>query len=85
MKPSDALEIALRTRDPNAFELAERMAYLEIGPYAAALVKGLRAHVLQNTRRRRRRSPPGTYCQRTTIAISPTCHCLHCRLEGRTP
>lgn len=44
MKPSDALAIALRTNAPEAFELAERMAHLEIGPFAAAMVRGLDAH-----------------------------------------
>ena len=44
MKPSDALAIALRTNDQQAWKLAKRMAHVEIGRFAVALVTGLEKH-----------------------------------------
>lgn len=45
VKPSDALDIALRTNDRQAWKLAKRMAHVEIGRFAVAAVIGIEAHL----------------------------------------
>lgn len=44
MKVYEALGIAMRTNDETAWELAKRMAEVEIGRFALAMVRGIEAH-----------------------------------------
>jgi hypothetical protein len=53
VKPSDALAIALRTNDRQAWKLAKRMAHVEIGRFAVALCIGLEAHLKREEERAR--------------------------------